>query len=140
MSRIMGIDYGLKRIGIAMTDILQIVAIPFGTIESISIKKNVLKILDIAKSNNVCVIVFGFPINMNGSESEMSEIVRKVIERIKFFSDIKIATVDERLTTAQAERVLIDEYNVSRKKRKRLKDKIAAVFILQTYMDTRRYF
>ncbi|MDR1926489.1 MAG: Holliday junction resolvase RuvX [Endomicrobium sp.] len=137
MNRIMGIDYGLRHIGIAMTDGLQIIVSPFGIIESRSINENVLRILEIAKNNNVFVIVFGFPLNMNGSEGEMAETIHKVVKTIKYFSTIKIVTVDERLTTMQAERMLIDEGDVSRKKRKGLKDKIAAALILQTYMDMR---
>jgi putative Holliday junction resolvase len=139
MSRIMGIDYGLKRIGIAMTDVLRITSSPFDTIESVSIKKNAAKILEIAKANDVSIIVFGLPINMNGSQGEMAKTVCKVIEEIKFVSPIETATIDERLTTAQAERILIDEGDVSRKNRKGLKDKIAAAFILQTYVDIHPY-
>ncbi|MCA6070137.1 MAG: Holliday junction resolvase RuvX [Endomicrobium sp.] len=136
MARLMGIDYGLKRIGIAMTDMLQITSSPFETIESVSLKKNALRLLEIAKNNDVSVIVFGLPINMNGTEGEMAYIVRKVVEEIKSLSSVEVAMIDERLTTAQAERMLINEGDVSRKKRKGLKDKIAASLILQTYMDT----
>lgn len=136
MARLMGIDYGLKRIGIAMTDMLQITSSPFETIESVSLKKNALRLLEIAKNNDVSVIVFGLPINMNGTEGEMAYIVRKVVEEIKSLSSVEVAMIDERLTTAQAERMLIDEGDVSREKRKGLKDKIAASLILQTYMDT----
>ncbi|GHT33012.1 putative pre-16S rRNA nuclease [Endomicrobiia bacterium] len=136
VSRIMGVDYGLKRIGIAMTDMLHITSSPFGTIEGISMKENMLKILEIAKTNDVSVIVFGLPVNMNGSEGWMARTVRKVIEEIKLVSSIEVATIDERLTTVQAERILIDEGDVSRKKLKGLKDKIAAALILQVYVDT----
>ena len=136
MSRAMGVDYGLKRIGLAMTDLLRITASPFDTIESVSIKKNAAKILEIAKANNVSVIVFGLPVNMNGTEGEMSETVREAVDEIKTLSsDVEVTTIDERLTTAQAERMLIEEADVSREKRKGLKDKIAAVLILQTYLD-----
>ncbi|MDR2811718.1 MAG: Holliday junction resolvase RuvX [Endomicrobium sp.] len=136
MSRAMGVDYGFKRIGLAMTDLLRITASPFDTIESISIKKNAAKILKIAKANNVSVIVFGLPINMNGTEGEMSETVRKAVDEIKILSsDVEVTTIDERLTTAQAERMLIEEADISREKRKGLKDKIAAALILQTYLD-----
>jgi putative Holliday junction resolvase len=135
MSKIMGIDYGLKRVGIAMTDFLRITASPFDTIENVSLKKNVLKILEIAKNNDVSVIVFGLPLNMNGTEGEMAGTIRRFIEEIKFFSDIEVTTVDERLTTVQAERILIEEADISRKKRECLKDKIAASLILQTYLD-----
>jgi putative Holliday junction resolvase len=131
----MGIDYGLKRIGIAMTDFLQITASPFGTVKNMSLKKNALKILEIAKNNDVSVIVLGLPLNMNGTEGEMTETVHKFIEEIKFLSDIEVTTVDERLTTVQAERMLIEEADISREKRKNLKDKVAAALILQTYLD-----
>ncbi len=131
----MGIDYGLKRIGIAMTDFLRITASPFNAIKNVSLKKNALKILEIAKNNNVSVIVFGLPLNMNGTEGGMAETVRKFIEEIKFLSDIEVTTVDERLTTVQAERMLIGEADISRERRKGLKDKIAAALILQTYLD-----
>jgi putative Holliday junction resolvase len=137
MSRIMGIDYGLKRIGIAMTDILQVVSSPFDIIESVSLKKDAAEIVNIAKNNDVSCIVIGLPINMNGTEGEIAMSVRKVVEEIKLISDIGVATVDERLTTSQAERMLICEANVSRQKRKGLKDKIAASLILQTYLDIR---
>lgn len=133
----MGIDYGLKRIGIAMTDILQVVSSPFDIIESVSLKKDAAEIVNIAKNNDVSCIVIGLPINMNGTEGEIAMSVRKVVEEIKIISDIGVATVDERLTTSQAERMLICEANMSRQKRKGLKDKIAASLILQTYLDMR---
>jgi putative Holliday junction resolvase len=131
----MSVDYGLKQIGIAITDILQITSSPYGTIKSLSLKKNALKILDIAKNNDISTIVLGLPINMNGAEGEMAKTVRRFIEEIKSISDIEVVTIDERLTTAQAERMLVDEFDISRKKRKSLKDKIAAALILQRYLD-----
>jgi putative Holliday junction resolvase len=136
----MGIDYGIKRIGIAMTDIMRIVASPFDTVDSSeSVKKNALKIVEIAQNNDVSEIVVGIPVNMNGTEGEMAETVRKFIEEIKKISSMQIFEMDERLTTAQAERMLIEEGNVSRGKRKGLKDKLAASFILQTYMDAKGF-
>ncbi|MDR3275555.1 MAG: Holliday junction resolvase RuvX [Endomicrobium sp.] len=136
MSRLMGIDYGLKRMGVAMTDIMQTMAIPFDTIESLSLKENASKILEIAENNDVSIIVLGLPVNMNGSEGEMAATVRKLIEIIKSVSNnVKVELIDERLTTVQAERILINDAGISRKKRKGLKDKIAAVLILQTYLD-----
>jgi putative Holliday junction resolvase len=133
----MGIDYGIKRIGIAMTDILQITASPFETVDSSeSIRKNAAKIIEIAVNNDVSAIAVGIPINMNGTEGEMAETVRKFIEEIKKISELPVFEIDERLTTAQAERMLIEEGDVSRDKRKGLKDRLAATFILQTYLDT----
>jgi len=133
----MGVDYGLKKIGIAITDMMQIVASPFCTIESTSLEKNALKVLEIAENNSVSLIVLGLPVNMNGRCGEMAEIVYKFIDKIKFFSNIELTTVDERLTTAQTEKMLIDEAGISRKKRKYIKDKIAAALILQTYLGMR---
>jgi putative Holliday junction resolvase len=135
MGRILAVDYGLKRIGLAMTDLLQITAAPFETIESVSLKKNALRISEIAKSNDVSEIVVGLPLSMNGDESEMTGIVRNFIEELKIASDLPVFQRDERLTTAQAERMLVEEADISRAKRKGLKDKVAAAFILQTYLS-----
>jgi putative Holliday junction resolvase len=131
----MGIDYGLKYLGIAITDTMHIIASPFGTIEGgLSLKKDALKILEIAESNNVSTIVFGMPINMNGSKGKMAVIVHNLVDMIKSISNIKIVTIDERLTTVQAEKILISN-NTSRNKRKNLKNKISAALILQTYLN-----
>ena len=136
MGRIMGIDYGIKRIGIAMTDIMRILASPFETIDSSeSVRKNAAAIAEMAKSNDVSEIAVGIPVNMNGTEGEMAGTVRKFIEELKKIIDIPIAEIDERLTTAQAERMLIEEADISREKRKGLKDKVAAALILQTYLE-----
>jgi putative Holliday junction resolvase len=133
----MGIDYGFKSVGIAMSDLTQTMASPFGIIENLSSKKNALEILKLAEKNDVSVIVLGLPINMNGGFGEMTRIVYRFIEVIKYFSDIRVETVDERLTTVQVERMLINEAGLSRKKRKYVKDKLVAALILQTYLDMR---
>jgi len=133
--RYLGIDYGKKRIGLAMSDIMGMMAQPFDVIEFKGLKNNVENILKIAKEKEVSCIVIGKPINMNGTEGEMVETINELVEELKKVTDIKIELVDERLTTTQAERVLIEEANVSREKRKGLRDKLAATFILQTYLD-----
>jgi putative Holliday junction resolvase len=137
MGRILAVDYGLKRIGLAMTDLLQITASPFETIESISLKKNALKIFEIAKANEVSEIIVGLPLSMNGDESEMTDIVGSFITELRIVSGLPVISVDERLTTAQAERMLVEEADISRGKRKGLKDKVAAAIILQTYLSSR---
>ncbi|MDR2191416.1 MAG: Holliday junction resolvase RuvX [Endomicrobium sp.] len=135
MGRILAVDYGLKRIGLAMTDLLQITASPFETIESVSLKKNALRIAEIAKANEADEIVVGLPLSMNGDESEMTDIVKKFAEELKNVSGLRVETMDERLTTAQAERMLIEEADISRQKRKGVKDKVAAALILQAYLE-----
>ncbi|MDR2425824.1 MAG: Holliday junction resolvase RuvX [Endomicrobium sp.] len=140
MGRIMAIDYGLRRIGIAMTDIMHIVAAPFDTIYSAgNTKKDAEKIAEIAKENDVSEIVVGVPFNMDGTEGKMAETVRQFIEEIKKLSAAQVFEMDERLTTVQAERMLIEEGNISREKRKGLKDKLAASFILQIYLDMKGF-
>jgi putative Holliday junction resolvase len=135
LGRILAVDYGLKRIGLAMTDLLQITASPFETIESVSLKKNALRIAEIAKANEADEIVVGLPLSMNGDESEMTDIVKKFAEELKNVSGLRVETMDERLTTAQAERMLIEEADISRQKRKGVKDKVAAALILQAYLE-----
>jgi putative Holliday junction resolvase len=134
LGRILAVDYGLKRIGLAITDLLQITASPFDTIESVSFKKNALKIAQIARSNEVSEIVVGLPLSMNGDKSEMTDIVDKFIEELKNVSLLSVKAIDERLTTVQAERMLV-EADISRQKRKGLKDKVAAALILQAYLE-----
>ncbi len=135
MGRFLGIDYGKKRIGLALSDMLGMMAHPFDVIESKGLNNNVENILQIAKDNEVSCIVIGVPINMNASEGEMAETAREFAEELKKKTDISVEVIDERLTTVQADRVLIEEADISREKRKNLRDKIAATFILQTYLD-----
>lgn len=135
MGRILGIDYGKKRIGLALSDIMGIMAQPFDVIESKGIKNNIEAILKIIKEKEVSCVVIGKPINMNATEGEMAEFATEFANELKKITEIKVELIDERLTTAQAERVLVEEANVSREKRKGIRDKLAATFILQTYLD-----
>ena len=138
MGRILALDYGKKRIGLAISDLLQITASPYDVIESVSYKKDAAKILEIAKTNEVSAVVVGMPVNMNGTEGEMTDIVKRFIEEFDALgSGIEIKTVDERLTTMQAERMLTEEADLSRSKRKSVRDKVAAALILQIYLDTK---
>ncbi len=136
MGRFLGIDYGKKRIGVSISDIMGIVAQPFTVIESKGIKKDAIELIKISKENSVSCIVLGVPIRLDTSEGEMAVLTKELAEELKTLtSEIKIDVIDERLTTAQAERMLTEEANMSREKRKNVRDKIAATFILQTYLD-----
>lgn len=136
MGRFLGIDYGKKRIGLALSDIMATFAQPFSVIESKGIKNDALAILKISKENAVSCIVIGIPMRLDTSEGEMAVLTKEFIEELKkLTTDIKIDIIDERLTTIQAERMLTEEANMSREKRKNVRDKIAATFILQTYLD-----
>jgi putative Holliday junction resolvase len=133
----MGVDYGQKRTGIAISDKLQIISMPFCTFKNVSIEKDAIKILKVATDRNVSIIVLGLPLNMNGTISIMAKIIYNLIKQIIYFEPtMQIVTIDERLTTLQAEKMLIREMNISRKKRKFIRDKIAATFILKVYLDS----
>ena len=135
MPRIMGLDVGDKTIGVALSDPLGWTAQGLKTVQRTGIKKDLQKLGEIIKEYNVKKIVVGLPKNMDGTTGPQCQKVLEFNERLgKRFSDIEIIQWDERLTTVAAERTLI-EADVSRKKRKEVIDKIAAVHILQGYLD-----
>ena len=136
--RIMGLDIGDVRIGVALSDLLLITAQGRETYTRCGdAVKDADYLIGIAKSNNVSKIVCGLPKNMNGSIGEQAEKTQAFVDLMKSRTDIEIIFVDERLTTASATRVLL-EADVSREKRKKVVDKIAATYILQTYLDSHR--
>ena len=136
MSRILGVDYGVVRTGIAITDELLITAQGLETINSNGSDKVILKrINEIIEQFNVDTIVIGNPINMDGSESQRSIETEKFIHKLKCrFNKIKIEKIDERLTTVEAHRTM-NVLNINNKKKRAIVDTIAAVYILETYLN-----
>ncbi|MBK5252974.1 MAG: Holliday junction resolvase RuvX [Peptostreptococcaceae bacterium] len=138
--RILALDVGTKTIGVAVSDPLGITAQGITTIERIGIKKDTNKVVDFVKEYDCSEVVLGLPINLDGSDSIQTEKVYEFRTKLenKFRStglvNVKIEWQDERFTTVIAERVLI-EADVSRKNRKKVIDKQAAVIILQSYLD-----
>ena len=132
--RIMGIDYGEKRIGIAISDPLRITAQGLPTIERTNIQEDIQKILNIIHEKEVEEIVVGLPKHMNNSLGEKAHAVLAFVDMLKKHIRIPISTVDERLSTVRADRAML-EGNLSRKKRKERVDMIAAQLILQDYLD-----
>ena len=137
--RILGIDYGDARTGIAITDALNITAQGLETIHNNGSDKMLLKRLDeILEQYEVDTIVIGKPINMNGTSSERTEITEKFIHKLKCkFPKISIETIDERLTTVAAHKTM-NYLNIDKNKKKQLVDTISAVYILETYMNKRK--
>lgn len=135
MNRFLGIDFGEKKIGLAISDLLALTAQPLIVINRKSIKEDIEVINDIVINKNVAKIVIGLPLNMDGSEGEGAKNTRIFAEKLRNKINIPIEFLDERLTTAQAEKMLIDEADLSRNKRKKVKDKLAACIILQSYLD-----
>lgn len=134
MKRIMGLDVGDKTIGVAISDPLLITAQGLKTIMRQSIKKDMRQIEEIIGDYNIIKIVVGFPKNMNNSVGPQGEKVLDFVDKLKRRFDIEIILEDERLSTVAAEKILI-EGDVRRKGRKKVIDKVASTYILQTYLD-----
>ncbi|MEG1963845.1 MAG: Holliday junction resolvase RuvX [Clostridia bacterium] len=132
--RIMAIDYGDARIGIAFSDLLKVIATGYETYFRVNAHKDIYYIADLAKEKEVDTIVFGLPLNMDGSEGARVVKTKKFAEALRAKTTANIVFQDERLSTIEAEDVLIDA-NVRRDKRKQVIDKVAATIILQSYMD-----
>ena len=141
--RIIALDVGDKTIGVALSDELMITAQGLMTIERVGIRKDTGKIMDLIREHGCDTVVIGLPKNLNGTDSIQTEKVyefKNMLEnKMKSSGMQKIPLVfqDERFTTLMAEKVLI-EADVSRKKRKEVIDKQAAVLILQGYLDKLR--
>lgn len=134
--RVLGLDVGDKRIGIAVSDKSRELALNLMTLKRKNIKQDLKILRDIIKEKEVNLIVIGLPLNMNGSLSRKAEDILKFKDRLNKKINIEITTFDERLTSKQAESVLI-KADISRKKRKEKIDKIAAQLILQGFLDSR---
>ena len=135
--RVMGLDYGSKTVGVAISDPLGITAQGIETIErkeENKLRKTLARIEELAKEYGVEKIVLGFPKNMNNTVGERGEKTIEFKEMLERRSGLPVILWDERLTTVEAERTLI-ESKVRREDRKKYIDKIAAVFILQGYLD-----
>lgn len=136
--RILGIDYGDARVGTAITDELGITAQGLETINHNGNDKVVLaKIEELTQKYQISTIVVGMPINMNGTKTERVEKTQKFIHKLKCkFNKIKIQTVDERLTTVQAHKTMND-LGIKPKTKRKIVDTISAVYILETYMNSK---
>ena len=132
--RIMCLDIGDKTIGVAVSDLMGMTAQGIKTIKRTSKKNDIEEIKQIIKEKQVNLIVSGLPKNMNGTVGPQGEKVQKFCELIKEETGLEIEFWDERLTTVAAEKTLITA-DVSRKKRKNVIDMMAAVLILQGYLD-----
>ncbi len=137
--RIMGLDIGDKTIGVAVSDLMGLTAQGVTTIKRIGKKKDIEAIKQIIAERQVTKIVSGLPKNMNGTVGPQGEKVQKFCELIKEETNLPIEFWDERLSTVAAERSLI-ECNVRRENRKKVIDMMAAVIILQGYLDLKRNF
>ena len=137
--RVLGIDYGSKRIGFSISDPFGSTALPLTTIDRTDGWPNFLtKLNEVIAQYQVERLVIGFPKTLKGEAGPQAENVSKFVERIKKAIPIEIALWDERLSTAAVERIMIEK-GMSREKRKTQVDAEAAAFILQGYLDAQKH-
>lgn len=133
-----GLDVGDRRIGVAKTDALNITAQGICVVYVKSkVEKTYEQIAQIIKDENAETLVVGLPRNMNGTLGPQAEKVKNFVAELLEYTDVEIEYFDERLTTVSARRALL-EGDVSRKKRKEVVDQLAAVIILQSWMDWKK--
>ncbi|MEM9399757.1 MAG: Holliday junction resolvase RuvX [Verrucomicrobiota bacterium] len=134
MSRYLALDYGEKRIGVAVTDPSRVLASPLEFIDGTSFNKGVAQIKKLIEVYEVSLIVIGIPRNMDGSYGPAADKVREFVARLKERILVPVKTMDERLTTVEASRRLQEAGKNTRKQKTKI-DSASAVIILQTYLD-----
>jgi putative holliday junction resolvase len=135
--RIMGLDIGSRTIGVAISDELGMTAQPIKTIRRKTMEDDVQEIKRMIKEYEITKVVVGLPKNMDGTLGKQAEIVFKWIKTVQDKIQLPMITWDERLSTVGATKLLL-EADVSREKRKQVIDKLAAVLILEGYLDKTR--
>lgn len=137
MKKIMGIDYGDARTGVALSDLLCTIVGSTAVVPSRNTEKAIADIVRIAKDNQVGEIVVGLPRNMDGSEGPRAQICREFAEKLKEATGLPVVMWDERRTTVEAHNIL-SQHNYHGKKRKDTVDAVAASLILEGYLNSRR--
>lgn len=135
--KVLGLDLGTRTCGIAISDALGMMAHGVETFrfEENQYKKAIQHVQELVKTHRVSKIVLGLPKNMNGSIGERGQVTQEFAKKLEEATNVTVILWDERLTTMQVERVLI-QADVSRSKRKKVVDKMAATIILQSYLDS----
>ncbi|MDR3217068.1 MAG: Holliday junction resolvase RuvX [Clostridiaceae bacterium] len=132
--RKIGLDIGNVRIGVAVSDLMGIIANARETYTRKSEEADIAYFTEYARANEADTFVLGLPVNMDGTDGERVRLTREFGDLLKAASGLPVVYKDERLTTVQAERLLI-EADMRRDKRKKVIDKVAACIILQSYLD-----
>jgi len=133
--RLLGLDIGSKTIGLALSDVSGMLASPAETLRRTKFTADAERLLDIIKEEDVGGLILGLPVQMDGTEGPMCQSVRQFAANLLEKTDLPIAFWDERLSTAAVERVLIEQADMTRKRRSEVVDKMAAAYILQGALD-----
>ncbi|HXA66732.1 MAG TPA: Holliday junction resolvase RuvX [Bryobacteraceae bacterium] len=134
-SRVLALDLGKKRIGLALSDELGLTAQGLETLQRTNIREDLARLSQLAAEKNVSLILMGNPLHMSGREGRQTEYARDFGERLGAASGIPVKFWDERLTTVAAQRVL-RESGISIEKRAKAVDRLAAVILLESYLDS----
>jgi len=132
--RILALDLGKKRIGLALSDPLGITAQGLETLQRTNIRQDMAALAQLIEKHEVTLLLMGHPLHMSGDESRQSEYTREFADRLAAYTGIEVRLWDERLTSREAERVL-RESGISIEKRARAVDRLAAVILLESYLD-----
>ncbi len=135
--KLLGVDFGLRRVGLAVCDGLRMLATPLPAVHTKSMRESIDKVAAVAAAGGVCGIVVGLPLNMDGSESVQSGRARAFARNIEKVTGLRTELVDERLTTVEAD-ALLAEAGVKRSARAELIDSMSAKVILQSYIDNKK--
>lgn len=132
--RILALDVGLRRIGLALSDELRLTAQGLETLQRTNIREDLTRLARLVKHKGVSLILVGNPVRMNGSEGGQSARMRQFAAKLEARTGCPVRLWDERLTTVEAERVLRDS-GISREKRSRAVDRLAAVILLESFLE-----
>ncbi len=137
--RLMGLDVGDKTVGVALSDTLLMTASPIDVIRRTKFTADAEKLIALIRAREAAGIVVGLPVNMDGSEGPRCQSVRQFAANLLEKIDLPMVFWDERLSTAAVERMLVDEMDVSRARRREVVDKAAAAYILQGALEALRF-
>lgn len=133
--RILALDVGARRIGIAVSDEMLVTAQGLETLERTNVREDLARVARLAGERGVTLVLVGNPVNMSGEEGRQSVWVREFAEKLRTRCGLTVRLWDERLTTKEAERVL-RESGISRVKRGRAVDRLSAVLLLESYLES----
>lgn len=136
---ILGFDYGSKRLGVAVSDLMRSIATSYKIIYRSSWEKDLAEIKKIVSEKEIGGFVFGLPLQMNGEEGEIAKEVRAFADKLSTEIPLPVLFWDERLSSSAVERFLINDVDLSRAKRKKVLDSSAAAYILQGALDALQY-
>lgn len=134
--KILALDVGDVRVGLAYTDALELSVNPLESYRRKNTEEDFTHIADIIKSYRIEKLVVGLPLNMDGTEGPRVEATREFVDSLSKYTDLPVVWQDERLTTVTAENLLIEQ-GMRREKRKNVIDKVAAMVILSSYLDSK---